>query len=460
MARTGAKGAVRPRLIGDGTTVPLLPGGEAPYTNLDYAASAPALREVAEAVAEFLPWYASVHRGAGFKSQVASAAYDGARESLRRFVGARPDDTVVITRHTTDALNLIARGLPEGAGVITFAFEHHANLLPWRGRRFRHLPIPPGPEEMLEALEMALEDEPAGLVAVTGASNVTGEIPPLARVKELCRRHGARLLVDAAQLAPHRPIDMAATGIDYLALSGHKLYAPYGAGALVGRADWLDGSPPYLQGGGAVEFVTADGVLWKDGPDRHEAGSPNVVGAVALGVACETLSALGMPALVAEEAELHAQALRRLRAVPGLTLYSTWDFEYPHIGVLTFNLRGYHHSKVAAILSAEYGIGVRDGCFCAHPLMLHLMEVDDAQADQVRREILQGRRIDVPGGVRASLGLDSRAEDVDRLADALAEISLEGPRWTYQADDEAGTYAPTPDPRPWPQLPPGLRLIR
>jgi selenocysteine lyase/cysteine desulfurase len=459
MTRAGAKGAVRPRLVGDGITVPLLPEGEAPYTNLDYAASAPALKEVAEAVAEFLPWYASVHRGAGFKSQVASAAYDGARESLRDFLGARPDDSVVITRHTTDALNLVARSLPEGAGVITFAFEHHANLLPWRAGQVRHLPIPPGPQEMLDALQRALVEEPAGLVAVTGASNVTGEIPPLAAVKELCRRHGARLLVDAAQLAPHRPIDMEATGIDYLALSGHKLYAPYGAGALVGRPDWLEGAPPYLQGGGAVEFVTADDVLWKGGPDRHEAGSPNVVGAVALGVACETLSALGMPGLVAEEEELHAHALRRLRAVPGLTLYSTWDFGHPHIGVLTFNLRSYHHSQLAAILSAEHGIGVRDGCFCAHPLMLHLMEVDEEQADQVRREILQGRRIDVPGGVRASLGLDSRPEDVDRLADALTEISLEGPRWTYQADAEAGIYAPAPDPRPWPQLPSGLRLL-
>ncbi|HYI66168.1 MAG TPA: aminotransferase class V-fold PLP-dependent enzyme, partial [Candidatus Limnocylindrales bacterium] len=199
------------RLVGADIDVPLVTGGTSRYINLDYAASAPALQAVHDAVEELLGWYSSVHRGAGFKSRASTAAYEGARESIRRFVNARDDDAVIITRNTTDSINLLATALPDDVRVIGFAGEHHANLLPWQRRGGSViLPVPTSPGELLERLEDALRTA-AGtptLVTVTGASNVTGEVMPLAEIAALTHRYDARLLVDAAQLAPHHAIDM------------------------------------------------------------------------------------------------------------------------------------------------------------------------------------------------------------------------------------------------------------
>ena len=291
------------------------------------------------------------------------------------------------------------------------------------------------------------------LVAVTGASNVTGDIWPIREVALVAARHGARVFVDAAQLAPHARIDMHGAGIDYLAFSGHKLYAPFGAGVLVGRADWLEAVEPYLWGGGAVEFVTLEDVLWRGLPDRHEAGSPNVVGAVALAVAARTLAGVGMERLAAEEAELAGRARIGLAGVPGLKSHELWGEAGPRIGVATFNLDGIDHALLATVLSAEYGIGVRHGCFCAHPLLLRLLGVPEAEAVEYRDRLRRGAPVHLPGAVRMSLGVDSTAEDMDRLVDALHEIAASGPRWRYERDERTGEHTPVPDPRELPQLP-------
>lgn len=243
--------------------------------------------------------------------------------------------------------------------MVAFASEHHANLLPWRRRDVAFLPVPRSPGEALERLDQTLRSvrADARLVAVTGASNVTGEIWPYAEIAQLAHRHGARVLLDAAQLAPHHPIDLTASEIDYVAISGHKLYAPFGAGALVGRPDWLRSGEPFLAGGGAVDYVRVDDVLWADLPDRQEAGSPNVLGAVALGVACRTLQVAGMDKLAATESALLEAARAGLSSVSGAQSYQLWPTEHPRIGVLAFNLCGVSYAKLAAILSAEYGIG-------------------------------------------------------------------------------------------------------
>ena len=427
-------------VVGGDLTVPLVQGGTTRYVNLDYAASAPALRAVADRVAELLPLYSSVHRGAGYASAVCTSAYEGARAEIGRFVGARDDDVVIFTRNTTDALNLLAAAVPDDApgglgGVIHLDVEHHANLLPWQRRGSRTVRAGGTRAQTVAAVEAELAAGRATLLAVTGASNVTGECPPLAELTALAHRYGARIVVDGAQLVPHRRVSLAESGIDYLAFSGHKLYAPYGAGVLVGRRDWLESAPPYLAGGGAVREVRIGRTEWADAPARHEAGTPNVLGAVALAAACTTLAALGPDAVGAHERALVGRLTEGLAAIDGARTFRLWpadreSAEPDRIGVVTFAVDGYPAALVAQYLSAEHGIGVRDGRFCAHPLLARFA-ADGVTADGA--------------GVRASLGLGSRAEDVDRLLAALASLRARGPAWSYAAP-EAG-YAPVPDPR-------------
>lgn len=427
-----------PAVVGGDLPVPLVTGGRVSYANLDHAASAPALCAVRDAVDAFLPWYASVHRGAGFASQVSTRVYEQSREVVRAFVGGRADDAVVFTRNTTDAVNLLSRCLPTGTHVVAFETEHHADLLPWRHHPFTQLIAPSSPADAVAKVGLALGSLPAGsLVCVTGASNVTGELWPVAEIVRVARRYGARVLLDAAQLLPHRDVDIAALGVDYVAFSGHKLYAPYGAGALVGRADWLAAAEPYLAGGGASRTVESGSVDWQDLPERQEAGSPNVVGAYALAAACTSLTEAGRQESSRREDELATRLRDGLASIPGVHVLSLFGDDHPRVGTIAFAVDGVDAGWLAAVLSAEHGIGVRDGLFCAHPLTRRLLR----------------RAGDGAGtsALRTSLGLTTTAEHVDRLLGALREITARGPRWDYAVRD--GKWSPTPDPRPLPTLP-------
>ena len=406
-----------PRVIGTDTVVPLNDGGSITYANFDYAASAPCLEAVHEAVTRALPYYSSVHRGAGYTSQVTTEAYENARETVRAFLGAWRRAAVVFTRNTTDAMNLLAHAVPSGTTTVVFETEHHASLLPWR--KAVRLPAPASPEEAVEAADRALAAAPSGprLLVVTAASNVTGEVWPIAELARTARRHGARIAVDAAQYVPHRPLDMTVLDVDYVALSGHKLYAPFGAGVLAGRADWLRAAAPYLKGGGASESVDAHGdeVRWfGDAERRHEAGTPNVLGAIALAAACETLTTAGWDALVRREERLLDRLRRGIAALPGVRELTLWGEGTPRVGIVSFVVDGWNARDAALTLSGSYGIGVRDGRFCAHPFVRHLLS--GAGAD--------GAGCDAGGtAVRASFGLGTDDEHVDRLLKALAELT-------------------------------------
>src|SRR5215210_3598958 len=430
-----------PSLVGNDLDVPCVDGCRRRYVNLDNAASTPVMADVWAAVEAFVPWYSSVHRGSGVKSRVSTSAFEDARTAVAGFVGARADDQVVFVRNTTEAINVLAAALPEGTRILSSPAEHHANMLPWRRHDLRLLPFTRSAEELLEACERAFREAPYDLLAVTGASNVTGEIHPLSELAAIAHRHGAELFADVAQLAPHRPIDMAASGIDHLALSGHKLYAPFGAGALVAGAARLEAAAPLLRGGGAVALVTVDDVIWADSPERHEAGSPDVVGVVALAAACRRLQRLGMETIAAHERGLAERLRDGLRAVPGLRTLRLWPTA-ERVGVATFTLEGHPAPLLAAILSCEHAIGVRHGCFCAHPLMTRLLDIPDAEVARLGAELRAGRRPPLPGAVRASIGLGTTPADIDRLIGALQELAVTGPRWRYRHVSELDEYEP------------------
>lgn len=421
-------------LLDEGLTVPLATGGELGYANFDYAASAPCAVAALTAIQAALPGYASVHRGAGLPSQLTTRRYERARATIARFLGCRRDDTLLFTRNTTDATNLLARSLPAGTSVVVFETEHHATLLPWQhtertGGTTVRLPAPTSPDEAVRFVDAALRELRRNtdgtapiLIAVTGASNVTGEIWPVAELAVTAHRYGARILLDAAQLAPHRPVDVAALDVDYVALSGHKLYAPFGAGVLAGRSDWLAAAHPYLAGGGATASVGAatHDVTWSDGEARHEAGTPNVLGAVALAAVCDALTAADRDALADRERSLTERLLTGLSAIDGVTQLSLFEPGAERVGIAAFTVAGLDSDVLAAALSAEYGIGVRDGLFCAHPLTRRLLR----SAPDLPRT-----------AVRASIGLGTTESEVDRLLNAVAELAAHGPRCHYELVD-------------------------
>ena len=358
--------------------VPCVDGRTRRYVNLDYAASTPAMAGVMAIVQDFVTWY-----GNEDESELGAAAYEAAHGAVAEFLGAR-DGTVVLVRDTAEAIDVLAAALPAGARVLSIAGED----APWGDHEVAVLPAPASGSELVERCEHALRVARSGidLVAVTGASSATGEVWPLAELAAVAHHYGAMLFVDAAQLASHRAIDMAATGIDYLALPGDMLYAPFGSSALVACGRALA---------------------------RLEAGSRNVVGAVALGAACRTLGEVGMDHVAAQERGLLARLAAGLARVPGLQSPVPWnDRSVERIGLATFNLEGYRPALLAAILGAEHAIGVAPA---------------------------------LPGTVRASFGLATTAQDVDRLVDALAEIARTGPRWGYVHDRARDEYRPARD---------------
>jgi selenocysteine lyase/cysteine desulfurase len=445
---------LRSEIAGVDQIVPLLDGRDVPYVNLDNAASTPALRTVLQKVEEALGWYSSIHRGSGFKSMLSTQLYEEAREITLDFVRAdRERDCVIFCKNTTEALNKLAKCFPFGPGdmVLTTGMEHHSNDLPWRARaKVIHAALLPDGSLDLEDFRANLLKY-AGqikLVAITGASNVTGYMPPIYDIAELAHEHGAKIVVDCAQLLPHRQVDMGAHGsprhLDFIAFSAHKIYAPLGSGGLVGPKEFFDQGEPDVRGGGTVEIVTLNEVTWTGAPEREEAGSPNVIGAIALASSLQFLSQIGMEHIARHEAELTYYALTRLGTVPGIRIFGSSDPEQveKRVGVIPFALEGISHGKLAAILGFEGGIGVRNGCFCAHPYILHLLGVTHEEYLHYHDRVLQHNRADLPGLVRMSFACYNNLSDVDRLVDMLARITRGDIQGEYEADAASGTYYP------------------
>ena len=414
-------------LVGDELPVPCLDGRERPYLSLDAAASTCALPAVADHVADLLPWYSSVHRGAGYKSQLATAAYDDAHDAILEFAGRSTADVAIICRNTTEALNHLAYRLRLGLGdvVVTTVVEHHANLLPWARVATRRF-VECGPDGTfdLAAVQAALDARPAPrLLAITGASNVTGWVPPIEAIIDCAHERGVPVVVDAAQLAPHRSLPRNA---DFVAFSGHKMYAPFGAGALIGpRTAFVDGDP-FLVGGGAVEHVTLSNTIWRDPPEREEAGSPNVLGAAALAAAARELTNIGWHRIQTHDTELARRLHAELRSIDGVRVLGP-EPDADLLPMATFTIDGSPPALVAARLSAEYAIGVRHGRFCAHPYVARLLERNTRA---------------IAGAIRASAGISTRTADIARLIEAVGTVARTPPPTQYTRDPKTGHYWP------------------
>jgi selenocysteine lyase/cysteine desulfurase len=409
-------------LVGDGLLVPCVDGTERPYLSFDAATSTSALPQVMGAVEAFVPWYAGMHNGAGYKSQASALAYSSVHFGALAFAGRGPDsgDVAVICRNTTEAINHLAYrlNLDPGDVVVTTAAEHYSNLLPWmRVATCRFVEC--GRDGTFESgdVAVALDQRPVPrLLAITGASNVTGWLPPLAEIISAAHQRAIPVLVDAAQLAPHRPLPPEA---DFLAWSGHKMYAPFGTGVLVGpRRIFMAGDPL---------------------PEREEAGSPNVIGAVALGAAISALEVIGWPAIASHDHRIARSLRHGLAAIPGVRLLGPGPGTET-LPVITFTVDGVPDALVAARLAAEEAIGVRHGSFCAHPYLARLAGLSPGGArtrgDQARDD---GHGA---GAVRVSAGINASEQDVARLLAAIARLVASEPPVRYLRDPSTGDFYP------------------
>jgi cysteine desulfurase / selenocysteine lyase len=441
---------LRNDIVGIDTLVPLLDGTERPYIFLDNAASTPTFKRVLHCIEEFLPWYSGVHRGTGFKSLLATEVFDRAHAVVLSFVGAdMTTNTGIFTKNTTECINKLSSRFnfqPDDV-IITTIMEHHSNDLPWRKHaNVVHIGVTGDGKLDIQLLKRALNEYRGRvkLVAVSGASNITGICLPIHDVAEWAHAVDAKIFVDAAQLAPHRSIDMMANDdprhIDFLALSAHKMYAPFGTGVLVGPTSFFEQGEPDAVGGGVVEVVTLDHVAWNHPPHKEEAGSPNVVGGVAIAEAISVLQSVGMETIAQHERSLLEYALNKIKRLNGITLYGPTTDLSDKVGVITFNLEGMHHALVAAIIGTEGGIGVRNGCFCAHPYVKELLKVTPEEDHILTQEVLAGNKSRMPGMVRASLGCYNTENDIDVLVEMLERIVRKEYKGRYFQDVASGAF--------------------
>jgi cysteine desulfurase/selenocysteine lyase len=350
-----------------------------PLVYLDNAATSQKPQAVIEAMARFYKEEcANIHRGVHALSERATQAYNVARATMQRFVNAREAREIVFVRGTTEAVNLVAHSfartrLQPDDEIIVSAMEHHANIVPWqlvcqeRAAVLRVVPINDDGDLVLPEYERLLNPR-TRLVAITHVSNALGTVNPVEQIVAMAHAHNVPVLVDGAQAAPHLRIDVQALDCDFYAFSGHKVYGPTGIGVLYGKAALLDAMPPYQSGGNMIHSVTFERTTFSDIPERFEAGTPHIAGALGLGAALDYVSTVGLDAIAAYEQELLAYATRTLAALPRVRVIGT---ARQKVGILSFVIDGVHPHDVATVLDRQ-GIAVRAGHHCAQPLMHRL----------------------------------------------------------------------------------------
>lgn len=417
-------------IIGADSLVPLANGSMARCINFDNAATTPPFKSVIQEIINFAPMYSSIHRGTGYKSQVSTEIYERSREAVLDFVnGDKSINTVIYVKNTTEAINKLSNRLKPCNNknvILSTDMEHHSNDLPWRNKfRVDYIKTDANGRLILNDLKKKLNKYKGRvrLVTISGASNVTGLKNDIHRAAELAHNYNALIHVDGAQLIPHSPFDMKSNyskeHIDFLSFSAHKMYAPFGTGVLIGPIDIFKDDEPDYPGGGTVKFVTHERVIWSDPPERDEAGTPNLMGVVALLASIRILTSIGMNKIETNEKQLIKYTIEKLKDIKDIILYGDTDNFDEKVGIIPFNIKGIPHEIVAAALSLESGIAVRSGCFCAQPYIQRLLNLKPKEIQKYMNSQSKSR----PGMVRISFGLYNTIEEVNLLADALDLIS-------------------------------------
>jgi len=380
-----------------------------PVAYLDSGASSQRVLASIQAVDRYeRAHHSNVHRGSHTLSAEATAAYEGARATVADHLGAADRREVIFVRNATEGINLVARAWGDanvraGDRIVLTEMEHHSNIVPWQqlaermGAEIDWVPVTDEGALEMGALDELLERGPK-LVAVTHVSNVLGTLNPLAEISRRAHAAGALVLADGAQAAPKLPVDVAELGVDFYAATGHKAYGPTGIGALWGKLDLLREMPPFMGGGSMIRKVTMSGTTWADVPARFEAGTPAITQAIGFAAALRWLDGVGMEAVTAHEREITAYAIGRLGEIRGLSVHGPGPAP-ERIGPVSFELEGVHAHDVSEILD-RHGVAVRAGHHCAQPLM---------------------GRLGVPATARASFGIYTTTQEIDRLADGLLD---------------------------------------
>lgn len=468
---------IREMMYGIDTLVELNDGTKVPAVNLDNAATTPPFIEVVEAIQESLKYYGSIGRGTGQKSGVTTNTYWEARRTVLKFVNAleyngedieeedkdiytilgdeRNRYAAFFTNCATDGINKLASALIKSSEdiVLTTRMEHHANDMPWRERgravfaevdekgRLIIDDVDENGMPVIGSLEQVLRmyNGKIKYVAVTAASNVTGYVNDVHKIAKIAHQYGAKIIVDGAQIIAHREISMLGDtedeNIDFFAFSAHKMYSPYGGGAVLGLKSELNKHVPSFYGGGMIETVTDDGVFYTLAPDLYEAGSPNFPGVVGMAKAMEILKRFGFDYISAHEQKLMKLAIDKLSQIPGVKLYGDNVNIKDRVGIVTFTIKGIENEVVSEELAGYSAIAVRQAAFCAHPYVRRLTNVG------VRYD-KEGLPLYPTGLIRVSFGIYNDERDVDCLIQAVKNIIVR-PRVKFMVSNKLAAAYPT-----------------
>lgn len=397
--------------------------------NFDNAATTPPFKSVIDKIIKLSEYYGSIGRGAGHKSEMTTYIYHESKKYLMNFFNIKDKNKyiVIYVNNTTDGINKLARILPRKKDdiVLLTRMEHHSNDLPWR-KNFNvdYVEVDEEGRLKIDEFEKKFKEHKGKIkyVSVTGASNVTGYLNDIHKIAEIAHKYKSKIIVDGAQLVPHKKVDMWGKGkdsIDFLVFSGHKLYAPFGGGAIIGLKKVFEEGITDDEGGGTVNIVMDNWIEYLSSPEKNEAGTPNYFGAVSIVEALKTLDKIGFHNIHKHEIILRDRLFEGLKAIPKVFNYGDMEKYDDRLGIGVFNIEYLYHQMVAEELAKIYGVSVRQGWFCAHPYCRRLMHI----SEKTTTNFIYDKRVKMPGMIRVSFGIYNRKEEVDYFLEAVEKIS-------------------------------------